>query len=142
MFKSRHCQIMTILFIFAALVPGCERTVEQEVIQPIKAMHGQKEAASLEAALANVRIVRSALMRYPVISSENLYPADTAITGYDSLRDVLTDENLPGDMSDLMWDPSYGVRYTSDGYTFTFQVKTAGDGKVITATTNGVKVEE
>jgi hypothetical protein len=131
-----------VLMILAMLIVGCEKTVDEGVVQPVKAMHAQKEAASLEAAVSNVRIVRGALMRYPALSSDNLYPSDTDISDYDSLREVLADEGLPGDMADLLWDSFYGIRYNSDGYTFTFQVKAAGNGKIITATPNGVQVGE
>jgi hypothetical protein len=143
MLDTRHGQIITLVFaILAVLVCGCERTIEEEVVQPIEAIYGQKSAASLEAAVANVRIVRSALMRYPATSSDNLYPDDMVITGYDSLREILTDENLPVDMGELLWDPSYGIRYMSDGYGFTFEVHALSGGKVITATPRGVTVEE
>lgn len=139
--KCRHIVVPVIVFM-AVLFAGCEKTVDEGVVQPVKAMHDQKEAASFQAAVSNVRTVRSALMRYPALSSDNLYPSDTLITDYHSLREVFADEGLPGDMADLLWDPFYGIRYTSDGYTFTFQVKAAGDGKLITATPNGVRVEE
>jgi hypothetical protein len=143
MYGSKSGQIITpMLVMLAILSSGCERTIEEEVVQPIEAIYGQKNVASLETALSNVRTVRSALMRYPATSSENLYPEDMKIIGYDSLRQVLTDENLPADMSELMWDPSYGISYLSDGYTFKFKVRALGGEKVITATPNGVKVEE
>jgi len=136
-----------LILIILVLVPGflfagCEKTIDEEVVRPIEAMHGQKEVASIETAMANVQAVRSALMRYPATSTENLYPSEMDITGYDSLREVLADAGLPGNMADLMWDPFYGIRYASDGYTFTFQVKAAGNGKVVTATPSGVEVEE
>ena len=134
--------LLLLLLSVTAMVLGCERTVEEEVVQPIESMHGQKEVASLETAVANIRTVRSALMRYPATSSENLYPDNMTVTDYDSLREVLADENLPFNIETLLWDPSFGISYISDGYTFTLEVKALSGGKMITATPNGVKVEE
>ena len=116
---------------------GCEKTVEEEVVAPIEMMVGQKGAATSLAAETNVRTVRAALMRYPATSPANQYPGDMDITDYEALRELLPDENLSADMTELMWDPAYGIRYQSDGNTFSFQVK-ALSGEVITATERGI----
>jgi len=109
------------------------------VIKPVEMMVGQKSAAAVQAALSNVQTVREALMRYPAISPSNRYPGDTQIYDYGTLREVLANENLPPDMADLMWDPAYGVVYSSDGYTFTFAVRAlSGERETITATPGGV----
>jgi len=124
---------------FFLLFSSCERTVEEEVIKPVESMYGQKNIATAEAAISNVRTVRAALMRHPALSAFNEYPGEMEIFDYDSLRKVLVDENLPPDMSELMWDPGYGINYRSDGYTFTFEVKAlSGDSEIITATPGGV----
>jgi len=130
------------LLVLAVLASGCERTVGEEAVGPIEGIYSRKGAASLEAAAANARMVRASLMRYPATSPDNLYPPDTAIVDYDSLREVLTDANLPADMGQLMWDPFYGIRYTSDGYTFTFEVRALSGDKAIFATPDGVRVQE
>ena len=132
--------ILTLLpLTFLLVFPSCQRTVEEEVIKPVEMMVEQKAAATAETAVLNVRTVRAALMRYPAVSPSNQYPGEMEIFSYDSLRGVLADENLPPDMSELMWDPAYGVTYRSDGYTFTFEVKAiSADGEIITATPGGV----
>lgn len=141
--KWRSGHFTALFFLaFAVLISGCERTVEEEVVQPIEAIYSRKGAASLEAAAANVRMVRASLMRYPATSPDNLYPTDTVIVDYESLREVLTDANLPPDMAQLMWDPFHGIRYMSDGYTFTFEVRALSGSRAITATPNGLTVEE
>jgi hypothetical protein len=133
--------LVSLLFIAPAILWGCERTIEEDVIKPIEAINKLKNPASLEVAVSNVRIVQAALMRYPVTSSENLYPPDMEIPNYDSLREILPDESLPLDMADLMWDPSYGIVYMSDGYTFTFKIRTVTEERhIITATPSGVVV--
>ena len=132
--------VIGLLMILMVFVPACERTVEEEVIAPLESLVEQKSAASLETSVINVRTVRAALMRFPVNSPENLYPDDRDVFDYESLRYTLTDENLPPDMSELMWDSSYGVVYHSDGYTFTFEVRALGNGGIISATPGGVAV--
>ena len=127
-------------FSFLLILSACERTVEEDIIKPIEMMVGQKSAAAAEAAIANVRTVRAALMRYPAVSASNEYPGEMDIYDYRTLREILADANLPPDMSELMWDPAYGISYRSDGYTFTFEVRAlSGDRETITATPNGVK---
>ena len=131
--------ILSIIMLAVFLVPSCERTIEEEIVKPIEAIHGQKKSASLEVAVSNVRIVRAALMRYPVTSGENLFPRDMELYNYDSMRKILPDESLPPDMTELMWDSAYGIVYISDGYTFTFEVRaTTEEGPTITATQSGV----
>jgi len=126
-------------FFFLLLFSGCEKAVEEEVIKPIEMMYGQKNIATAEAAISNVRTVRAALMRYPALSESNEYPGEMEMFNYDSLREVLVDENLPPDMTELMWDPSFGFTYRSDGYTFTFEVRAlSGEREIITATPGGV----
>jgi hypothetical protein len=124
-------------FTFFLILSGCEKTVEEDVIQPIEMMAGQKSAAASLAAESNVRIIRAALLRYPAASSTNQYPGDMDIYDYETMRELLADENLPASIGELMWEPAYGVRYHSDGYTFTFQVK-ALSGETITATPEGI----
>jgi hypothetical protein len=126
-------------FSFLLLFSGCEKTVEEDVIKPIEMMYGQKSVATALAAESNVRTVRAALLRYPATSPTNQYPGDMDIYDYRTLREVLVDENLPPDMTELMWDPAFGVTYRSDGYTFTFEVRAlSGDSEIITATPGGV----
>jgi hypothetical protein len=134
-----HILLCTLLLIFSLLL-GCEKTVDEDVVQPIESMYGQKDAAAMEAAVANVQMVRSALMRYPAVSMENEYPRDTQIYDYDSLREILVSANLPTSMADLMWDPAFGINYSSDGLSFSFQVRAmTKNNAVITATERGVK---
>jgi hypothetical protein len=124
---------------FFLISSSCQRTVEEEVIKPIESIYGQKNVVTAETAVSNVRTVRAALMRYPALSPSNEYPGEMQIFNYDSLREVLVDENLPPDMNELMWDPGFGITYRSDGYTFTFEVKALhGEGEIITATPKGV----
>ena len=134
--------VIGFLMILIVFVPACGRTIEEEVISPLGSLVEQKTAASMETSVINVRTVRAALMRFPVNSPDNLYPDDRDVFDYESLRNTLTDENLPPDMSKLMWDPSYGVVYSSDGYTFTFEVRAFGNDGIITATPGGVAVNQ
>ncbi len=130
-------------FSFLLIFPACERTIEEEVIKPIEMMYGQKNVATALAAESNVRTVRAALMRYPATSPTNKYPGDMDIYDYRTLREVLADENLPPDMTELMWDTGFGINYRSDGYTFTFEVRALTAGReTITATPNGVTKSE
>ena len=130
------CSLLLTLFIPL----GCDKAIEEEVIKPIEGMYDQKDAAALEAAVTNVRQVRSGLMRYPAVSADNEYPSDIQVFNYDTLRETLTSENLPPNMADLMWDPAFGINYSSDGLSFTFQVRAlTKKSELITATTNGVK---
>ena len=135
------------LYLTAALLPlsfllvfsGCEKTIDEDVIKPIEMMVGQKSAAAAQVAVSNVNNVRAALMRYPAVSPSNEYPGDMDLYDYSTLREILADANLPADMTELMWDPAYGIIYRSDGYTFTFEVRAlSGDRETITATVNGV----
>jgi len=138
--KILKTALLFTMLLILSLSLGCEKTIEEEVIQPIESMYGQKDAAALEAAVANVQMIRSALMRYPVISAENEYPRDTQVYDYDSLREILVSANLPTDMADLMWDPASGINYSSDGLFFSFQVRAmTKNNEVITAAANGVK---
>jgi len=139
--RSKLYFAMSLLTIsFLLIFSACEKTIEEEVIKPIEAMYGQKGVAATLAAETNVRSVRAALMRYPVVSPSNQYPSEMAIFDYGSLREVLVDENLPSEMTELMWDAGFGITYTSDGHSFTFQIKalTTG-GETITATPKGIK---
>jgi hypothetical protein len=137
--SKRYLVIFHFLFSILFIFPACERTIEEEVIKPIESMYGQKDVARALAAESNVRTVRAALMRYPATSPSNQYPGDMDIYDYGTLREVLADENLPPDMTELMWDAGFGVTYTSDGYSFTLQVKALTTGReTITATPNGV----
>jgi hypothetical protein len=140
MSRYRFYLIFTLLpFSFFLLLSGCEKTMEEEVIKPIEMMVGQKSAAAAQAAIANVRTVRAALMRYPATSPTNQYPGDVDIYDYRTLREVLADENLPPDMAELMWDAGFGITYRSDGYTFTFEVRAiSADGEIMTATPGGI----
>ena len=124
---------LTFLLVFS----GCEKTVEEDVIQPVEMMFGQKSAAASLTAESNVRAIRSALLRYPAASPTNQYPGDMDIYDYETLREQLAYENLPASIGELMLDPAYGVRYHSDGYTFTFEVRTL-TGETITATPEGI----
>lgn len=109
------------------------------MIKPIEMMYGQKSVAAALAAETNVRTVRAALMRYPATSPTNQYPGDMDIYDYRTLREVLADENLPAEMTELMWDAGIGIKYTSDGNSFTFQVKAlSGERETITATPKGI----
>jgi len=126
---------LTFFLVFTA----CEKTIDEEVIQPIEMMVGQKSAAAVQVAVSNVNNVRAALMRYPAVTPSNEYPGDMDIFDYNSLRETLAQASLPADMAELMWDPAYGIIYRSDGYTFTFQIRAlSGDRETITATVNGV----
>ena len=126
---------ISFLLVFAA----CERTIEEDVIKPIEMMVGQKSAAAAQVAVSNVNNVRAALMRYPAVSPSNEYPGDMDLYDYSTLREILADANLPADMTELMWDPAYGIVYRSDGYTFTFEVRAlSGEREILTATPNGV----
>ena len=138
---TRYLAITILPLSLFLIFTACEKTLEEEVIKPIERMYGQKSIATSQAAVSNVQTVRAALMRYPAISSANEYPGEMEIFDYGSLRDVLADENLPPDMVELMWDPANGITYISDGYSFTFQVRSVS-GETITATTNGVTEEQ
>jgi hypothetical protein len=128
------------LFLVLFLPIACERTVEEELIKPVERMVEQRDDAVLEAAVANVRQIRSGLMRYPAVSADNEYPSDIHVFNYDTLRETLSSENLPPNMADLMWDPAFGMNYSSDGLSFTFQVRAlTKESELITATTRGVE---
>ncbi len=134
--------LLFMLLIILSLPLGCEKMIEEEVIQPVERMYDQKDAAVLEAAVANVRQVRSALMRYPVVSADNEYPKDTQVYDYDSLREILATESLPLDMADLMWDPASGIVYSSDGVSFSLQVRAmTKKSELITATARSVTTQ-
>jgi hypothetical protein len=123
------------------LLAGCGDAVEKEVVQPVENMLEGRDRATLEAASANVRTIRMALMRYPTTSPDDLFPSNGDIFDYESLREVLAGTNLPEDMADLKWDESYGIEYDSDGYQFRFSVKAGTrDRETITATPAGVTV--
>ena len=137
--KFNTVLLCTLLLIFS-LPLGCEKTIEEEVVQPVERIVAQKDDAILEAAVSNVRQVRSGLMRYPAVSADNEYPSDIQVFNYDTLRETLTSENLPPNMADLMWDPAFGIDYSSDGLSFTFQVRAlTKNNEVITATARGVE---
>lgn len=123
--------------IFSIFFSACEKKIEEDVIQPIEMMVGQKSTATSLAAESNVFTVRAALLRYPATSPTNQYPGDMDIYDYETLRELLVDENLPTSIGELMWDPGYGVMYQSDGHTFTFEVR-ALSGETITATPEGI----
>ena len=122
---------------FLLFFTGCEKKIEEDIIQPVEMMVGQKGKASSLAARTNVQAVRAALMRYPAVSGTNEYPGDMDIYDYTTLRQTLADANLPADISEAMWDPAYGVSYRSQGADFTFEVK-ALSGETIVATAGGV----
>ena len=134
-----YLPIFYFLLSILIITPACERTMEEDVIKPIEMMYGQKSVAAALAAETNVRTVRAALMRYPATSPTNQYPGDMDIYDYRTLREVLADENLPAEMTELMWDAGIGIKYTSDGNSFTFQVKAlSGERETITATPKGI----
>lgn len=122
---------------FSIFFSACEKKIEEEIIQPVEMMVSQKGKAASLAAVTNVQTVRAALLRFPANSPTSQYPGDMDIYDYAALRELLVDENLPSEMAELMWDPAYGVRYQSDGYTFTFKVRTFS-GETITATPGGI----
>ncbi|MDF1525630.1 MAG: hypothetical protein RRA15_01185 [bacterium] len=138
----RYKQYLTLTLLplaFFLVFSGCEKTIEEDVIKPIEMMVGQKSAAANQVAVSNVNNVRAALMRYPALSPSNEYPGDMDLYDYSTLRAILANANLPADMTELMWDPAYGIIYRSDGSTFTFEVRAlSGDRETITATVNGV----
>ena len=140
MSRSKSYFIFSLLSLsFLLIFSGCEKTMEEDVIKPIEMMVGQKSAAAAQVAVSNVNNVRASLMRYPAVSPSNEYPGDMDLYDYSTLREILADANLPADMTELMWDPAYGIIYRSDGYTFTFEVRAlSGDRETITATVNGV----
>jgi hypothetical protein len=126
-------------FSFFLILPSCDRTVEEEVIKPVELMYGQKNVAADQAAATNVQTVRAALMRYPATSPSGQYPGDMDIYDYGSLRETLSDANLPQNIAELMWDPAYGITYRSDGSTFTFEVRAlTKDREIISATPGGI----
>jgi len=126
-------------FSFFLILPSCDRTVEEEVIKPVELMYGQKNAAADQVAATNVQTVRAALMRYPATSPSGQYPGDMDIYDYGSLRETLSDANLPQNIAELMWDPAYGITYRSDGSTFTFEVRAlTKDREIISATPGGI----
>ena len=122
---------------FSIFFSACEKKIEEDIIQPVEMMVGQKGKAASLAATTNVQTVRAALIRYPAVSGTSEYPGDMDIYDYETLRGLLVDENLPTSIGELMWDPGYGVRYQSDGHTFTFEVR-ALSGETITATPEGI----
>jgi hypothetical protein len=77
------------------------------------------------------------LLRYQAISPGGEFPGDTDIFDYATLKQTLAEAGLPQDMSELMWDPAYGVVYRSDGSSFALEVR-ALSGETITATEGGV----
>ena len=141
---KRTCIVGLIILLITAgsgVLSGCEDAVEKEVIKPVEDMFKGRERAVLETAVANVRGVRMTLMRYPATSPDDLYPTDAEIFDYESLREVLSDANLPVDMAEVKWDPDSGIDYSSDGYTFTVSTRALTvNGESITATIRGVEV--
>lgn len=128
-------------FVAMCLASGCEKTAE-EVIKPVQQMNAQREAAALETAVSNARQARAALMRYPLTSANNEYPGVSEVYSYDTLRDALSSENLPPEMEALMWDPAFGIEYSSDGLSFSLSVRAlTGNMEVITATQKGVTTQ-
>ena len=124
---------------FLLIFPACDRAVEEEVIQPVELMYGQKDVAAEQVAVSNVQTVRAAIMRYPANSPSGQYPGDMEIYDYGSLRETLAGANLPRNIAELMWDPAYGITYQSDGSTFTFEVRAlTKEREIITATPGGV----
>lgn len=127
------------LLITLSLPLGCEKTIDEEVIKPVGGMYSQKDKVVLKAAVANAQQVRSALMMYAAGSVDSEYPRDTQVYDYNSLREILASESLPANMADLKWDPASGINYSSDGASFSLQVRAMTKNKeLITATASGV----
>jgi hypothetical protein len=132
------CTCLVIIF----LPFGCEKTVEEEAIKPVQRMVEQEDAAAREAAVSNVRQVRAALMRYPITSANNEYPHNSEVYSYDTLREALASEGLPTDIAALMWDPAFGIEYSSDGLSFSLTVMALTKKmEVITGTEKGVTIQ-
>ncbi len=131
-------------FLFALLIIpllslGCEKTIDEEIVKPIEGMHNQKDQITLKAAVANVQQVRSTLMMYAAGSANSGYSKDSQVYDYRSLRETLPPESLPVNMADLKWDPASGIEYSSDGDSFSLQVRAMTARKeAITATESGV----
>ncbi|NOY87162.1 MAG: hypothetical protein GXP52_07680 [Deltaproteobacteria bacterium] len=140
MMKTFKTALLCILLITFSLSLGCEKTMDEDVVQPVKSMYNQKDTTMLKTAVANVRQVRSALMMYAAGSADSEYPKDTQVYDYDSLRKILASKSLPPDMADLMWDPAPGINYSSDGASFSLQVRAlTKKNEIITATASSVK---
>ncbi len=136
-FKTASLCALLIVF---SLVVGCGKTMDKDVVQPVKSMYSQEDATVLKTAVTNVRQVRSALMTFAAGSANSEYPGDTQVYDYDSLREILPSASLPQDIADLKWDPAAGINYSSDGASFTLQVRAlTKKNKLITATAAGVK---
>lgn len=135
----KNTLLCAVLIIFS-LPLGCGKTMDEDVVQPVKSMYNQKDATALKTAAANVRQVRSALMIYAANSANSEYPSDTDVYDYQSLGEILPSANLPQDIAGLMWDPADGIKYSSDGVSFTFKVRAlTKKSEIITATVAGVK---
>ena len=127
------------LVIGFSLVLGCGKTMDKDVVQPVKSMYNQEDAAALKTAVANVRQVRTALMTFAAGSANSEYPGISDVYDYQSLREILPSANLPQDMADLKWDPASGIDYSSDGVSFTLRVRAlTKKQEAITATVSGV----
>lgn len=127
------------LLVILSLPLGCEKTIDEEVIKPVENMYSQKDEVILKAAVANVQQVRSTLMMYAAGSADSGYPKGSQVYDYNSLREILPPESLPANMADLKWDPASGINYSSDGASFTLQVRAmTGKKEAITATESGV----
>ncbi len=133
--------ILMLLAVGIALSPGCGDSGISSDSNPIVDAHRGKDKATLLAATTNVRAVRSALMGYLSQSADGRYPQTFDIYEFDDLRRLLPQANLPPDMTTLKWDPAGGIRYDSDGTTFSFSVTAlTSNRETITATPREVTV--
>ncbi len=130
-----------LLVLVMAASPGCNNRGSSSDSNPIVQAHRGKDKATLAAAQANVRAVRSALMGYRSQSPEGRYPETFDIYEFEDLRRLLPQANLSSSMTALKWDEASGIRYESDGTTFTFSVTALTSGReIITATPREVRV--
>ncbi len=135
--------VLMLLTAGIALSPGCGNSGQSSNSNPVVEAHRGKDKATLQAAAANVRTVKSALIGYRGQSVDGLYPRTFDVYEYDDLRRLLPQANLPPDMAALKWDPAAGIQYDSDGTTFTFSVTALTSNKeTITATPREVTVNK
>ncbi len=132
---------LILLIAVMAIFLGCGNSGQSSNSNPVvEALRG-KDKATLQAAAANVRTVKSALIGYQAQSSDGLYPRTFDIYGYDDLRKLLPQANLPLSMDALKWDPTAGIQFDSDGTTFSFSVTALTSNKeTITATPQEVTI--
>ena len=102
----RTAGFLILVLLFPASCNKAHEAVDESLVKPVEQAQVVKQQALLDTALANARMAREALMRYPVTSPDNKYPTSMDVYDYASLRAALN-TGLPESMEDLMWDPAW-----------------------------------